>query len=105
MSEDKKKINFFTLIMGGEVLQKKFVLRQIPLLLLLSAYCVVLVANRYYVEYLSKEKISVQEEINYLNETRIELEKRYQETIKITAIRDNLVGSEVALTAGPPFEI
>jgi hypothetical protein len=64
-----------------------------------------LVYNRYRVEDLTKAKIEAQERINYLRESRIELQKRYQETIKISKIAEMLDSTGVGITAGPPYEI
>ena len=61
-----------------------------------------------YVNYIPKgyeEKLAAQERINFLRESRIELQKRYQETVKISQIAALLDSSGVGITAGPPFEI
>lgn len=100
-----KKRNWVSSIFGGDLLQSKFVLRQKWLILLLCAYCLLLVYNRYRVEDLTKGKIEAQDRINFLRESRIELQKRYQETIKISKIAEMLDSTGVGITAGPPFEI
>lgn len=92
-------------ILGGDVLQSRQVLKRIPLIILLCFYALVLVYCRYRVEDLTKEKIEAQERINYLRETRIELQKRYQETIKISEIAELLDSTGVGITAGPPYEL
>ena len=92
-------------ILGGDVLQSRQVLKRIPLIILLCFYALVLVYSRYRVEDLTKEKIDAQERINYLRETRIELQKRYQETIKISEIAELLDSTGVGITAGPPYEL
>ena len=102
---EKKKPNWLARILGGEVLQSKAVLRQIPVILLCCLYALVLVYNRYQVEDLTKAKLAAQERINYLRECRIELQKRYQETVKISQIAELLDSTGVGITAGPPFEI
>ena len=102
---EKKKANWLSRILGGEVLQSKAVLKQIPVILLCCVYALLLVYNRYRVEDLTKEKLAAQERINFLRESRIELQKRYQETVKISQIAELLDSTGVGITAGPPFEI
>ncbi len=101
----KKKTNWVSRIFGGEVLQSEFVLRQRWLIVLIGVFALMLVYNRYRVEDLTKAKIEAQERINFLRESRIELQKRYQETIKISKIAEMLDSTGVGITAGPPFEI
>jgi len=101
----KKKTNWLSMILGGEVLQTKLVLRQIPVILLGCVYALVLVYNRYQVEYLTKAKQDAEYKINCLRENRIFLQKRYQETVKISQIAEMLDSTGVGITAGPPFEI
>ena len=102
---EKKKPNWLARILGGDVLQSKAVLRQVPVILLCCLYALVLVYNRYQVEDLTKAKLAAQERINFLRESRIELQKRYQETVKISQIAELLDSTGVGITAGPPFEI
>ena len=87
------------------MLQSRAVLKQIPLILLLCFYAIMLVYNRYRVEDLTKAKAEAQERVNYLSEARIELQKRYQETIKISQIAELLDSTGVGITAGPPYEL
>ena len=103
--QNRKRPNWLARILGGEVLQSRAVLKQIPLILLLCFYAIVLVYNRYRVEDLTKEKAEAQDRINYLREARIELQKRYQETIKISQIAEMLDSTGIGITAGPPFEL
>lgn len=100
-----KKPKWLSRILGGEVLQSRAVLKQIPLILLLCFYAIMLVYNRYRVEDLTKAKSEAQERVNYLSEARIELQKRYQETIKISQIAELLDSTGVGITAGPPYEL
>ena len=100
-----KKPKWLSRILGGEVLQSRAVLKQIPLILLLCFYAIMLVYNRYRVEDLTKAKAEAQERVNYLSEARIELQKRYQETIKISQIAELLDSTGVGITAGPPYEL
>lgn len=100
-----EKVNWLARILGGDVLSSKVVVKQLPLILLLTLYGLLLVSNRYRVEQLTKDKIDTQEHINYLRERRIDLQKRFQETIKISQIAEMLSDSDVGITAGPPYEI
>ena len=100
-----KKPKWLSRILGGEVLQSRAVLKQIPLILLLCFYAIMLVYNRYRVEDLTKAPAEAQERVNYLSEARIELQKRYQETIKISQIAELLDSTGVGITAGPPYEL
>ena len=100
-----KKPKWLSRILGGEVLQSRAVLKQVPLILLLCFYAILLVYNRYRVEDLTKEKAVAQERINYLREARIELQKGYQETIKISQIAEMLDSTGIGITAGPPYEL
>ena len=102
---EKKKPNWLSRILGGDVFQSKAVTKQIPVILLCCFYGLMLVYNRYKVEDLTKAKLVAQERINFLRESRIELQKRYQETVKISQIADLLDSTGVGITAGPPFEI
>lgn len=101
----KNSPNLFSLFVGGDFLQSKFVLRQGGLVLMIAVYCLVMVWNRYQVEDLTKSKIEAQDRINFLRETKIELQKRFQETIKISRIAEMLDSTGVGITAGPPYEI
>lgn len=100
-----KKGHLMGRILGGEILQSKKVQKQLPLVLLLCIFGLLLVRNRYQVEDLTKAKIASQERINALRESSIEQQKRYQESIKISEIAERLDSTGVGITAGPPFEI
>ena len=102
---ERKRRNWLSRILGGEVLQSRAVVKQIPLILLLCFYAIVLVYNRYKVEDLTKAKAEAQERNNYLREARIELQKRYQESIKISQIAEMLDSTGIGITAGPPYEL
>lgn len=100
-----RRPNWAALIVGGDLLQSRVVLKQTKLILLIILYGLGLVFCRYRVEGLSKEKLAAQERINYLRESRIELQKRFQETVKISQIAEMLDSTGVGITAGPPYEI
>lgn len=77
-------------VLGGDILADKLVLKQIPLLLLCLVFLLLLVANRYQVESLSRKKIAVEEKMNELREQQIQLQKENQNSIRISQIRDEL---------------
>ncbi|MGX8712527.1 MAG: FtsL-like putative cell division protein [bacterium] len=92
-------------VLGGDMLSDKLVLKQIPLLLLCLFFLLLLVANRYRVESLSREKKAAMDRINDLREQRIQLQKQYQESVKISHIAEELSETGVCITSGPPYEI
>ena len=68
-------------------------------------FLLLIVANRYKVESLSRDKIETEERINFLREERIQLQKQYQQGVKISQIADDLTERGVGITSGPPYEI
>lgn len=92
-------------VLGGDVLAEQLVLKQIPLVLLCLIYLLLIVGNRYRVESLSREKAATEERINYLREHRIQMQKQYQQSVKISQIAEELKESGVGITSGPPYEI
>ncbi len=92
-------------VLGGDMLKSRTVLKQIPLLLLILLFCLVMVAIRYRVESLNKEKSSLEKQASYLREQRIQMQKQYQESIRISRIDRDLDTIGVGLVAGPPYEI
>lgn len=92
-------------VLGGDILGDRFVLNQIRLLLLCLFFLLLLVANRYEVESLSREKMASLDRINDLREHRIQMQKQYQKSVKISQIAEELSESGVGITSGPPYEI
>ena len=92
-------------VLGGDILGDKLVVKQIPLLLLCMFFLLLLVSNRYKVESLSREKMAVLERINDLREDRIQMQKQYQKSVKISQIAEELSESGVGITSGPPYEV
>ncbi len=92
-------------VLGGDLLGDRMVLRQIPLLLLCLVYLLLIVGNRYRIESFSREKQATEERINYLREQRIQMQKQYQQSVKISQIADDLRDRGVGITAGPPYEL
>ena len=92
-------------VLGGDVLADRMVLRQIPLVLLCLVYLLLIVGNRYQVERLSREKAATEERIGYLREHRIQMQKQYQQSVKISQIAEDLSDRGVGITSGPPYEL
>lgn len=92
-------------VLGGDVLADRVVLKQIPLVLLCLLYLLLIVGNRYRVESLSREKAATEERISYLREHRIQMQKRYQQSVKISQMAEDLQPVGVGITSGPPYEI
>ena len=92
-------------VLGGDVLADKLVLRQIPLVLLCLFYLLLIVGNRSRVESLSLEKAATENRINYLREHRIQMQKQYQQSVKISQIAEDLKETGVGITSGPPYEL
>lgn len=92
-------------VLGGDVLADKLVLKQIPLVLLCLFYLLLIVGNRYRVENYSREKAATEERINYLREHRIQMQKQYQQSVKMSQIAEDLKETGVGITSGPPYEI
>ncbi len=92
-------------VLGGDILADALVLNQIPLLLLCLGFVLLLVANRYKVESLSREKQATEERIADLRDHRIQMQKRYQKCVKISQIAEELSETGVGITSGPPYEL
>lgn len=92
-------------VLGGDMLADRYVLRQIPLVLLCLIYLLLIVGNRYRVESLSREKMATEERINDLREERIQMQKQYQRSVKISQIAEELAETGVGITSGPPYEL
>ena len=104
-NNSNKKRGSLAQVLGGDMLGSHFVLRQIPLLLLILGFCLLMVLIRYRVESLNKEKDKLKKEVSYLREQRVQMQKRYQESIRISRIDQVLDTVGVGLVAGPPFEL
>lgn len=92
-------------VLGGDILGDRLVVRQIPLMLLCLLFLLLIVANRYKVESLSREKEATEERINDLREHRIQMQKQYQKSVKISQIAEELSEEGVGITSGPPYEL
>ncbi|MBQ1408600.1 MAG: hypothetical protein IIY87_02445 [Bacteroidales bacterium] len=100
-----KKKGRIVQILGGDVLESRFVLKQIPLVAIIVALCLVLVAVRYRVESLTKEKKMLEEKLKYMGEERVQMRRQYQESIRISRIDRDLDTIGIGLVAGPPYEL
>ncbi len=92
-------------VLGGDVLKSRTVLKQMPLLLLILVFCLVMVTIRYRVEALNKKKSALETQVSYLREQRVQMQKQYQESIRISRIDRDLDTIGVGLVAGPPYEL
>ena len=92
-------------VLGGDMLGSHFILNQIPLLLIILILCLLMVKVRYRVESLNKEKEKLQLQVKYLREQRVQMQKQYQESIRISRIDRDLDSIGVGLVAGPPYEL
>lgn len=92
-------------IFQGDILKSEWFMKQRKLLFLSFAFCIVLIFIRYKIESLQKEKNATEERINYLREERVQMQKEYQESIKISRIAKVLDSAQVGLISGPPYEI
>ncbi|MBP5547366.1 MAG: hypothetical protein J6X58_00555 [Bacteroidales bacterium] len=106
MTENKnKKGRSISEFLGGDVLGSRAVLRQIPLLLLILVFCLIMVAVRYRVESLNKEKARLKQEVSRMKEERVQMQRQYQYSIRISRIDRELDTIGIGLVAGPPYEI
>ncbi len=103
--KDDRKRGRLARFLGGDVLESRIVLRQIPLVLTIVAMCLVLVAVRYRVESLTKEKAELKRRVDYMREVRVQMRRQYQESIRISRIDRDLDTIGVGLVAGPPYEL
>ncbi len=103
--KQKKKKNGLAKMLRGNVLDSRFLLRQTPLLLTILLFCLIMVKVRYRVESLNKQKEAMQKEVGYLREQRVQMQKQYQESIRISRIDRDLDTIGVGLVPGPPYEL
>ena len=92
-------------LLRGDVLGSSFWRQQLGLIIMIVVCMIIMVGMRYKVESLQKERIGVQERIGVLREHKIQMQKRYQESVKISRIEEQLDTIGVGLISGPPYEI
>ena len=103
--EKKKKKNIFGILFGGDILDNKLLSKNYGLLLLICFFSILLVGNRYWVEQLSRDKGDLEKEIQYLKQHNMDIQQKYQESVKITQISDQLDTLGIRLISGPPYEV
>jgi len=103
--QQNKKKGRLAQFLGGDVLESQFVRKQIKLIVMILVMCLALVAVRYKVESLTKEKKALQQKIDYMREVRAQMRRQYQESIRISRIDRDLDTIGVGLVAGPPYEL
>lgn len=101
----KKGNKKFLQILGGDVLESEFFTNQLFLLFIILVLCLIMVSMRYQVENLNKEKENLQKELSYMHEQRVQMQKQYQESIRISRIDKELDTLGIGLVAGPPYEL
>lgn len=101
----KKGNKKFLQILGGDVLESEFFTNQLFLLFIILVLCLIMVSMRYQVENLNKEKENLQKELSYMHEQRVQMQKQYQESIRISRIDKELDTLDIGLVAGPPYEL
>ena len=79
--------------------------RYVPWIFMVVMCFAVLIFNRYRLEDLVKEKNDTEERIKYLREHRIQMQKIYQESTKISKIAEELDTLGIGLLSGPPYEM
>lgn len=89
----------------GDALGGSFLRRQLKLILMIVLCLIVIVTMRYKVEELQKEKIATETRIGVLREHKIQMQKQYQESVKISRIEKKLDTLGVGLISGPPYAI
>lgn len=102
-SQEANKL--FSKILGGDIILSKWVLSHWRLWVLIMLYIMVAVFIRYRIENLSREKIKVEKNIDLLKEQQIQMQREYQDCIKISRISEMLDTFGIGLIAGPPYEL
>lgn len=100
-----KRKNALGGVLGGDFLSRGWVRKQRGLLLLFVIFAIALVSNRYYVEHLTKEKLTTEENIKFLREQRIQMKRDYQDNVRISHIASQLDSVGIGIIAGPPYEL
>ncbi len=92
-------------IMGGKILIRKFMLSQIPLMIMIVAYSIAMVSNRYYIENTSIEIKELQREINELNIKHIQFKCDYMNIIMISEVAKKLESLGIQQSTDRPLKI
>lgn len=92
-------------ILNGGIVNSRIIKKQKYLILLIVLYSMVLIAERYWVESLTREKLAQTEQVKYMEERKIQIQRQYQETIKLSRIAETLDTIGVGIYPGAPIEI
>ncbi|MBQ8045478.1 MAG: hypothetical protein IJ269_03895 [Bacteroidales bacterium] len=92
-------------IMGGKILIRKFMLSQIPLMIMIVVYSIAMVSNRYYIENTSIEIKELQKEIKELNIKHIQFKCDYMNTIMISEVAKKLESLGIQQSTDRPLKI
>ena len=65
-----RKTRLLNNVLGGEVLKGRGVMRLLPLMVMILLYAIVLVAARYRVESLMKEKMRMERELEFMRDRK-----------------------------------
>ena len=104
-NEKKKEHLKLSDIVGGRILIRKFMLSQIPLMIMIVAYSIAMVSNRYYIENTSIEIKELQKEINELNIKHIQFECDYMNIIMISEVAKKLESLGIQQSTDRPMKI
>ena len=92
-------------LLRNRVLRGKMLRKYVPWMMMIVGMFFVLIYNRYKIEYYVREKNETQERIKYLREHKIQMQKKYQESTKISKIAEELDTLHIGLLSGPPYEL
>lgn len=98
-NNNKKKYSLAAIFRNGTMT------RQIPLILLIAGWLILMVLNRYQVEGLLRKKTQVEKELDFLKEEQVQMQKEYQQSVRISRIAEELDSVGVKFISGPPYEI
>lgn len=103
--EKKTKGPWLSKLLSGEMLKSESIQKNWGLILLLLGFGVLMVANRYHVENLEKKKEHIEEQVKYLNERKVQIQKQLQEQVSISNIAQALDSVGIKVISGPPYEL
>ena len=92
-------------IVGGKILLRRFMLSQIPLIMMIVIYSIAMVSNRYYIENTSVDIRNLQKEINELNIRHVQFECDYMNIIMIREVVKKLEPLEIYQSTDRPLKI
>ena len=92
-------------IVGGKILLRRFMLSQIPLIIMIVIYSIAMVSNRYYIENTSVDIRNLQKEINELNIRHVQFECDYMNIIMIREVVKKLEPLGIYQSTDRPLKI